>query len=1422
MSLIGYADLDRTVTFASGRIHHPFGGGAFVVEPSGCVVADDTDGTVDFQIDIVRALVDRDSRATLRLTLVPQYALQDALACVRALDPAATVAPLVLTNWIFRLTPTPGLRIPSELGEHVMLASNGLGTVRLVADLSVDSGLILEAMLRENTPLQGVALAQMQGVSPRVPVVVRFEASAVLRDLLARADRSGIILRDEIVAYFGRDPSMLPISISDAISGDACTRFAETMADRIVARFGSWASARAGDTGLAAQLAMQEGTTTLNWALVQAVPAYRQVALRIDLLSAAQAQAVRLGLGSVVHRDTLATLPTLGRVRVNALCTLPATRSGVEALGVSITFPPHLPDRPQARFATMTFTPPQDMASADVMLAPGEPTSYHYTSFAVISDEQGSREIDSAPLEGSGSPLRLSHNDFPIDFALVEARAALLELAVISGLVSYRSNGRAYSRSFKLDSGSASVAVAVTKERTELRIDAVATARDGSGALPLGPYESLQIQLDLTSFPNYGPRQVDVRCVFDDSVALRALSLLPLGADDSSITTLSFSRQESMRTFRWFATSPFHSGLRYRAYDSPAAAWSDAPDGGPLVVYSSQLGRQDTKREVVARIGDALRESAPIRLGRQNESAPANEASVEPIATSPAPDPNDGLLYTGISDPGRKLYVPRYILDLQTVSGQQRYRMAMSQGTTSSTLEVNLIATVSPAIADAARDAAEYPHAVRIRLEYLVAPPAGAMKALEFTDVTRIGANVKSILTFATLQERDDVYRALTEPERKARLSVQRFIDVSLPQPSAQPGTQPLAVLPLRPIAVLVAPVVRPVPIGILNPSPILATGGIGKIMVRKEAAPVAMLGTTAILVRPPILIATVPRPTPRFVPKLPPPTLAFGGIQTSRAATRLRLLIANWKDYPDDFFAPAEDLPPGGLRRVAARTWLDVNDADSKARLYNFCGLTSAQQLSELAFTLPLGTPIPRRVYVTLTDRRANLSQDSNVVATASPATDAVSYLPARRALEQDVEPTPFTFAPVLHGYIFQGLTPGGGQGGMIRYRLPWHGGFHTYLQDASRPSVVYCFPDKFKIARRRDAPFTPFITARVNSRPDGSDADVVLDYVVAPYTDRKRLDDARSQLLADARFGGTTVEFQPFASTDVRYAIDRPTRAGAIREQRSNAALVLQGALKDTLTMPLGDFQVLFDAMQRRTASMFMGSVEISVPHSDTEVILFEARLDELEGDIFTADAAAAQDGSFLVTLRNDIESSVDVQTLDVAFAIGTRRVRGLPRPGGIPCMGVAPGQSLTIAVAPEAALPAGSVELTLDTSGVTVVPDAEAIWNSILDRATMEYFRVVTVWATASLFLARPDRDTIAAIMVAFEGGGTVQLTAASLSAAARIDYPVDDVVLRRPVSDKYRYTVTVVHEQGDQVVDAQPREGSAQTFYVSVVA
>jgi len=100
----------------------------------------------------------------------------------------------------------------------------------------------------------------------------------------------------------------------------------------------------------------------------------------------------------------------------------------------------------------------------------------------------------------------------------------------------------------------------------------------------------------------------------------------------------------------------------------------------------------------------------------------------------------------------------------------------------------------------------------------------------------------------------------------------------------------------------------------------------------------------------------------------------------------RYKLAVTNWQQFPDALFALTTDLPPCDLNANASRSWVDIFDATTQRRIYRFCALTQAKNLTELWFGLPQGTPAPARVHITMNDRRTGKTYCSNEISIASP----------------------------------------------------------------------------------------------------------------------------------------------------------------------------------------------------------------------------------------------------------------------------------------------------------------------------------------------------------------------------------------------------------------------------------------------------
>ena len=120
--------------------------------------------------------------------------------------------------------------------------------------------------------------------------------------------------------------------------------------------------------------------------------------------------------------------------------------------------------------------------------------------------------------------------------------------------------------------------------------------------------------------------------------------------------------------------------------------------------------------------------------------------------------------------------------------------------------------------------------------------------------------------------------------------------------------------------------------------------------------------------------------------PVLPNPVLYFTGQEPystgGKQFIRYHYDVLNRADYPDAMFAAAPALPPCGANTKSSRTWVDIYDSRGK-RLYGFCALGKAADLSKIWFALEAGVVPPSYVYIEMTDRQTNTKYKSNLTDT-------------------------------------------------------------------------------------------------------------------------------------------------------------------------------------------------------------------------------------------------------------------------------------------------------------------------------------------------------------------------------------------------------------------------------------------------------
>jgi hypothetical protein len=97
----------------------------------------------------------------------------------------------------------------------------------------------------------------------------------------------------------------------------------------------------------------------------------------------------------------------------------------------------------------------------------------------------------------------------------------------------------------------------------------------------------------------------------------------------------------------------------------------------------------------------------------------------------------------------------------------------------------------------------------------------------------------------------------------------------------------------------------------------------------------------------------------------------------------RYRFQVTTWAAYPEAMFDESPALPPCGLNTDASRTWVDIFNGVTSARIYGFCALGTPSDLTQIWFAIPddgVSVP-PPSIYITMTDRLTSTVYTSNVL---------------------------------------------------------------------------------------------------------------------------------------------------------------------------------------------------------------------------------------------------------------------------------------------------------------------------------------------------------------------------------------------------------------------------------------------------------
>lgn len=599
MQLQGLPDFQKPIISEGLQIFYPYEGeGKYVFMPDGLKLAERSDGSPDFMLEFIRGLspaLPPMPHGVLDFRVTPTYRTDQALGILREIHPGAMVEPAFFFSGKLVIQTLGGGSLPDDIKAPIQMAWNGLNEARSFLKISVDSATLIKRSLESDIlSLQAYAELEMSGVSPRVPVKVKFDPETLLGALASLGDEKRIVQLSKVLEFFMRDPQSIPVEISGDLGGIDRREFSEAITDHLIDRFCSFTLPPGGviEPYVSLPGKSQVGSGTFEWDLSEPLEVARAFIFNLKPLEAISDWTRDHKLDGICRETVVPAIQT-GFLPVMFSANLPAQMFGVLMLGVNVRAPPNPPNRPQALSEFIELKPQEDSTRVVLRFSPAERPEYFFQTFAVIKDTGGPKELHGLETSHNGDYIELNPDDFPLDFVMVGVSKNLLKISVLRGSSRWSASGKAVELPFNLSIDRPSAAIAVPRGIEDVLLEIEAYPIDGPGSLKIGPIRTKVLKIEPCSFPEYGPHKILIECIFGGEVNLFAIDLLPESAPEPQASVLHFTLSEPKKEWSWIADSPFHSGYRYREHRNPdqvQAAWSEIKSAFENLVIQAKPG----------------------------------------------------------------------------------------------------------------------------------------------------------------------------------------------------------------------------------------------------------------------------------------------------------------------------------------------------------------------------------------------------------------------------------------------------------------------------------------------------------------------------------------------------------------------------------------------------------------------------------------------------------------------------------------------------------------------------------------------------------------------------------------------------------------------------------------------------------------
>jgi hypothetical protein len=594
MAFEGMPDFQTSIHDGGVTLLAPFQGeGSYTLLPRGLGIAKREDGAPDFRLGLIRPvnpMLPPKPYGTLDFRVQASFDVEKGLAVLRSRQPGAWLEQARFHDGFLRLIPLGQLEGTNPtLYDSVPVNFQGLGVGRFSTLLDQQAALLVKDLLTSQAlALRALAHLESWGVAPRLPLRIHFDPGRFLQYLSAKADQQSRIARSDLVSALIPSMADPPWTVEGDLKQIDPSLFAECMADHVRARFASLVPAARpeGEPTLLLSAAKDFGEGEFDWDLSEPALTSRPIVLTFNLLEEARSLVSSKGLSAVVSTDTVPALHT-GVVSLWVVANLPSRRTGILSLGVTVHAPP-TSRRPQQINQTVELSEPSDSASMRLQFSAAEKTAFTYRTFVIFQDSAGIHRLEGKDTPAESERLDLHVDDFPVNFVPVEATDRLLAVASVSGTVSHDQ----VQNRFSLTTAQPRVTLSIPQNAQDASLEFEIRSKDGAHTLKLGPMPPRALDLDLSSFREYGPQSVEVNCTFAGQVQLLGVDLLPEQSTDApaNITTVAMTPQLPKRQWTWFASSPFAPGYRYRLHGTND--WSDVLSPfAPLALQAGAVNR---------------------------------------------------------------------------------------------------------------------------------------------------------------------------------------------------------------------------------------------------------------------------------------------------------------------------------------------------------------------------------------------------------------------------------------------------------------------------------------------------------------------------------------------------------------------------------------------------------------------------------------------------------------------------------------------------------------------------------------------------------------------------------------------------------------------------------------------------------------